>query len=74
MRNIKEFGIQITWSIEDVLSVREDLTEDQAEEVLEAVEHNHNASIGVNWDVIEGQANYLFPKPAGTDEENDAQK
>lgn len=54
--------ISITWSTEDVLSVRPDLTEKQADAVLDVLEGNHDASIGVNWDAIEAAADDMFPQ------------
>jgi hypothetical protein len=52
--------IAITWHIEDVKSAdeqREDqtvppLTDEQCREVLQAVKAHHDATIGVNWEVI----------------------
>jgi len=49
------------WHIEDVQSVRPDLTDDQASDVLEAVADNHDANYGINWEVLEIWANDLFP-------------
>ena len=54
--------INIRWSFEDVLSIREDLTDEQAMFVLEAVDDNHDASIGVNWNVIECMADDMYPE------------
>ena len=53
--------INITWSIEDVLEVRPDLTDEQAMEVLEQVENNHDADVGVSWETLEMWADSLFP-------------
>jgi len=50
------------WHIEDVQSVRADLDDDQAHEVLEAVADNFDANVGINWDVLEFWANELFPE------------
>jgi hypothetical protein len=48
--------IEIKWSTEDVLLQAEnagfELTEDQADEILESLKDNHDANIGINWDVI----------------------
>jgi riboflavin synthase len=46
--------------IEDVLSRRESLTDEQALEVLLACGYRHGAEIGVNWDVIDYWINELF--------------
>jgi len=40
------------WSVEDVQSVRPDLTDDQAWEVLQYAERRHDAEIGINWEVL----------------------
>ena len=57
--------IQIEWFTEDVLSVREDLTEEQAYEVLLLVKQRHDAEIGINWDFIRAIADLEFPKITG---------
>jgi hypothetical protein len=49
------------WGIDDVKSVRPDLTDEQCEQVLDRCEHKHDASIGINWYVIEAHADWLFP-------------
>ena len=40
------------WSIEDVQTVRSDLTNEQAWEILQHVRRRYDASIGINWDVL----------------------
>ena len=45
-------SISITWHIDDVRSMCPILTKDEAGEVLEYLEHRHDAGIGINWDVI----------------------
>lgn len=40
------------WSIEDVKEVAPDLSDDECRDVLERVESNHDAEIGINWDVL----------------------
>jgi hypothetical protein len=60
------------WHIEDVQSVRPDLTDGQAWEVLQAAKDNHDATIGINWDVLEFHADDLFghaPKTDAAEEE-----
>lgn len=54
--------IAIIWSAEDVLSIREHLTPEQALEVLEQAEHQHDATIGINWDVLHHHADWMFPE------------
>lgn len=60
-----ELGVIIlSWSPEDVLAIRPDLTEEQAAEVLAAADHHHDANIGINWGVLQTHAEWLFPSPA----------
>ena len=48
-----ETEIQITWSVHDVKSRDSTLSDDEAIEILLLIRDNHDASIGVNWDVID---------------------
>jgi hypothetical protein len=64
--------ISISWSTEDVQSVRPDLSDDQAWQVLQAVEHDHDANIGVNWNVLECHAKWLFGDAPATGEAGEA--
>jgi hypothetical protein len=68
----EESEIAIGWAIEDVQSVRPDLNDDQARQVLQAVERNHDATIGINWDVIGCHADMLFGCAPETDEAEEA--
>ena len=52
--------IAVIWSVDDVLEIRPDLTEDEAWNVLQAVEDDHDANVGICWDVLEYHANCLF--------------
>jgi hypothetical protein len=49
--------IHITWCTQDVMetakSMEVKLTEDEANDVLGTVEHNHDACHGISWDNIE---------------------
>ena len=45
--------ITMTWSIDDVLSVRPNLSKEQASSVLMHLKKHHDATVGINWDVIE---------------------
>ena len=52
------------WSYKDVLIKAEEmsttLTKEQAMEILSNVEHKHDASLGINWDVIQAHIeNYV---------------
>ncbi len=48
--------ITITWTIDDVFSVAKEkginIIEQQAIEILQNIKSQHDASIGINWDVI----------------------
>lgn len=41
------------WHVEDVMSLYDQLTLQEAEQVLEAVHRQQDASIGINWDVLQ---------------------
>ena len=45
--------IDIRWTIEDVKSLDDKLTDAQCVAVLEYVHDNHDANFGVNWETIE---------------------
>lgn len=45
--------ISVTWCVEDVLATSESLTDHQARLVLQQLEKKHDATIGINWEVIE---------------------
>lgn len=49
------------WGIDDVKQVRPDLDDDQCWEVLQAAQDDHDASLGINWHVLEAHADHLFP-------------
>lgn len=46
-------SITVSWHVEDVLSRDPTMTREEAFEVLEAVKDNHDAEVGVNWQVID---------------------
>ena len=52
--------ISITWSIDDVLSVRPNLSKEQASSVLMHLKKHHDATVGINWDVIEAACDDMF--------------
>jgi hypothetical protein len=54
--------IKISWNIDDVQSVSPHLSEEQASDVLDFLFENHDANIGINWDVIESAVDTLFPE------------
>ena len=53
--------VAVLWSTEDVQSVRPDLDDDQAWEVLQRCRKVHDCDIGFNWLLIETVADDLFP-------------
>jgi hypothetical protein len=54
--------IAVRWGIEDVQSIRADLTDEQASAVLQAADRCHNAEVGINWDVLRFHADAVFPE------------
>ena len=61
------------WSVEDVQSVRPDLTEDQAWEVLQFVDDHKDAELGITWLTLTMAAEHLFgdaPESGKTEEES----
>lgn len=47
--------INIEWHVDDVMSRDVSLTILDARIILESLKDNHDASIGINWDVIDGE-------------------
>ena len=68
----RKHQIAVVWSIEDVQSIRAELNDQQAWEVLNAANRHHDATIGINWDVLACHAEILFgmPPDSGVDEED----
>jgi hypothetical protein len=58
-----ERRIAIEWSVNDVQTIREDLTYDQAWEVLLLAKRDHDATQGVTNDILWAIAARLFPLP-----------
>ena len=58
---LEDDEIAIVWSVADVLDISPDLTHDQALDVLHRVDRKHDATIGINWDVIDCHASMLYP-------------
>jgi hypothetical protein len=53
------------WGISDVRQLRPDLDDDQAWEVLQAVEKRLDSNLGITWNTVEIIADELYPeKPA----------
>ena len=59
----KQHSIAAIWCTEDVLGVRPHLTEEQAWEVLQQVDDQHDAAWGICWITLETVADDLFPQP-----------
>jgi hypothetical protein len=59
---LQDNEIAIVWSAEDVKQECEWLTDEQALDVLYAIEHRHDACIGINWEVIYYTAEQMYPK------------
>lgn len=55
--------INVCWLIDDVQNVRPDLTDEQAGEVLSLADRAHDATVGINWEVLEMHAEKLYPEP-----------
>lgn len=51
------------WYTEDVIEMRPDLSHEQAWEVLKHIKKTHDATIGINWEVIEIACDILYPEP-----------
>lgn len=58
----KKESISIEWNYIDVMDACVRLTGDQAKIVLGAVEEQHDANVGINWEVIQDTAEELFPE------------
>lgn len=52
--------VAILWGIEDVQSVRPDLTDEEALDVLQTARRKHDANEGINWDVLRIHASYAY--------------
>jgi hypothetical protein len=56
--------IAIIWCVEDVQEIRPDLNQDECWAVLEETSHHHDATIGINWEVLKCHADLLFGSPS----------
>ena len=57
------------WGIEDVQGIRPDLSEEQAWEVLQEVDHHKDAELGITWLTLEMAAGHLFGNAPETSSE-----
>ena len=64
----KHHRVAVIWCAEDVREMRPDLSEDQAWEVLQAVDDYHDAESGISWTTLETVADDLFPEPTKASE------
>lgn len=64
--------IAVIWCTEDVQEIRPGISEEQAWEVLQAASRYHDATIGINWDVLGCHADMLFGDAPETDEAEEA--
>ena len=64
--------IAMIWGVEDVQSVRPDLTDDQAWEVLQDVDHHKDAELGITWLTLEMAAEHRFGDAPETDDAEEA--
>ena len=54
--------ITIEWSTDDVKEQCQWLTNEQAVDVLQAMKNNHDACVGISWDVIFYTAQAMYPQ------------
>ena len=54
-------SIAITWDIDDVLHVAPDLQPFQARFILAQLKKCHDATVGINWSVIQVTVQIYFP-------------
>lgn len=56
METTKHKSISISWGTDDVLGKAEEMeveiSMEEANEILDIIERQHDATIGINWDVI----------------------
>ncbi len=52
--------IAAIWGIDDVQSIRPDLSDEQAWEVLKMVDHHKDAELGITWLTLRMTAHHLF--------------
>ena len=52
--------IAIVWCIDDVKEVRPDLNNNQCWQVLQHAKRQHDATVGISWEVLDIVAGILF--------------
>ena len=60
--NSEKDTVFFSWAIEDVQNVRGDLSDEQAWDVLQYAKRRHDGNFGVNWEILQIHADYLFPE------------
>ena len=45
--------ISITWHIDDIKCQDATITDDQARKILQELDNGHDATVGINWEVID---------------------
>jgi hypothetical protein len=66
---LDEGQIAIIWSLDDVLMECKWLTKEQGLDVLHGLDDNHDAAIGINWEVIRDTAHWKYPEPEEQEDE-----
>ena len=56
-----EDEIFISWTTEDVRELRPELPDEQCRKVLRKVKDDHDANLGISWDVIENVSYDMYP-------------
>jgi hypothetical protein len=57
-----ETQIAIIWDVEDVAEVRPGLTDEQAVGVLRLAKKHHDATTGVNWEVLDRWSDFFLKR------------
>ena len=58
----EDFSVSFVWHIDDVLEQNPHLSKKQAKDVLLNCKKNHDATIGMNWEVINQTVEFLYPQ------------
>ena len=53
MYELANGAIALIWTIDDVQAVDSSISDDEARAILQMIYRNHDANIGINWEVIE---------------------
>ena len=63
---MNNWSITISWNIDDVHNVVNNLSDEEAYEVLLAVKKHHNAEQGITWDTLRITALSMFSHATGS--------